>query len=210
MTLPDSSLETVRASLRASLRRLRRSIPRGERARAALLVAHAADRQLHLRRGLRVGLYAATAEELDTRELIALAMRRGCRVYLPRISGHHLARCMHFVESGARQRRNRYGIAEPHGRVLPSARSLDIVFVPLVGFDQRGARLGMGGGYYDRALAFRKLRGIWRAPLLVGIGFALQEIAHITPATHDVPLDLVITERAVIHCAGPWRAHPAA
>jgi len=71
------------------------------------------------------------------------------------------------------------------------------VFLPLVGFDRHGIRLGMGGGYYDRAFAFRRLRSVWHAPLLVGIGYALQEVERIVPAAHDVPLDLVITERGV-------------
>ena len=85
-------------------------------------------------------------------------------------------------------------------RFLP-ARWLDIVFVPLVGFDDSGMRLGMGAGYYDRAFGFLRLRRAWRAPLLVGIGYASQEVDRIVSAAHDVPLDLVITELGVIHCA---------
>ena len=200
VTPPESTLEDARTSLRASIRRLRRGVSPAERARAARTIAHIADHELHLRRGSRVALYASTPEELDTTEVIALALRRGCRVYLPRIHGHRLARTMHFAESGERQRFNRFGIPEPHGAQGFSARSLDIVFVPLVGFDRHGARLGMGGGYYDRALAFRRTRTAWRVPLLVGLGYALQEVEQITPAAHDVPLDLVITERGVIHC----------
>ena len=201
VTLPDSSLDDARRSLRTSIRRLRRGIPPAERALAAHSVARIADRELHLRRDARVALYASMPEELDTAELIALARQRGCRVYLPRIHGHRLARAMHFLESGERQRFNRFGIPEPHGARWVSARALDIVFVPLVGFDRRGIRLGMGGGYYDRALAFRRTRAIWHAPLLVGLAYALQEVERITPAPHDVPLDLVITEKGVIHCS---------
>ena len=194
-------MDDVRRSLRTSIRRLRRGIPPVERACAARNVARIADRVLRLHRGSRLALYASTSEELDTFELIALAQTRGCRVYLPRIHGHRLARAMHFVESSERQRFNRFGIPEPHGAQWVSARALDIVFVPLVGFDRHGIRLGMGGGYYDRALAFRRTRTVWHAPLLVGLGYALQEVERITPAAHDVPLDLVITEKGVIHCS---------
>ena len=194
-------LEDVRRSLRTSIRRLRRGLPPAERARAAHSVARIADQELRLHRDSRLALYASTPEELDTSELIALAQKRGCRVYLPRIHGHRLARAMHFAASGERQRFNRFGIPEPHGAPWMSARALDIVFVPLVAFDRRGIRLGMGGGYYDRALAFRRTRTIWHAPLLVGLGYALQEVERIAPAAHDVPLDLVITERGVIHCS---------
>jgi 5-formyltetrahydrofolate cyclo-ligase len=177
-----------------------------DRARAAGQVAQYADRTLHLRSGQRIGIYAATAEELDTSRLIALALHRGCRVYLPHIDRRSRVRTMRFVqlEPGplrSARRRNRFGISEPDGTELASARLLDVVFLPLVGFDRCGTRLGMGGGYYDRAFAFRRLRSVWHAPLLIGIAYALQEVECIAPAAHDVPLDRVITERGVIRCA---------
>jgi 5-formyltetrahydrofolate cyclo-ligase len=198
---PLDSSPSARSSLRAALRALRRSIPSYERKRAALRIARNTDRELHLRPGWRIAAYSATAEELDASPLIALAERRGCRVYLPQIERRRLGRKMRFVASGGRHRVNRFGIPEPAGPEFLSARSLDVVFLPLVGFDRYGARLGAGAGYYDRAFAFRRWRTAWHAPLLVGIGFALQELARIAPAAHDVPLDLVITEREVIRCA---------
>jgi 5-formyltetrahydrofolate cyclo-ligase len=189
--------------LRASLRARRRAITVAERERAARQIARHADRILKLRSGQRIGIYAATAEELDTSCLIALALRRGCLVYLPCIDPRPRVRTMRFaqVTAAARSlRRNRFGIAEPAGPRLASARLLDVVFLPLVGFDRHGIRLGMGGGYYDRAFGFRRLRTSWHAPLLIGIGYAMQEVERIAPAAHDVPLDLVITERGVIRC----------
>ncbi|HEX4268041.1 MAG TPA: 5-formyltetrahydrofolate cyclo-ligase [Steroidobacteraceae bacterium] len=194
----------ARRSLRASLRARRRASSTADRARAAGQVARLADSILHLRSGQRIGIYAATAEELDTSRLIALALRRGCLVYLPRIDprSHVRAMCFARITAAPRaQRSNRFGIFEPDGPRLASARLLDVVFLPLVGFDRHGVRLGMGGGYYDRAFGFRRLRSSWHAPLLVGIGYASQEVKRITPAAHDVPLDLVITERGVIRCA---------
>ena len=203
MALPDYSVADARRFLRASLRAKRRAVSAAERAGAARQIARHADRVLNLRPGKRIGIYAATAEELDTSPLIALALRRGCLVYLPCIDPRLRVRTMRFAQiiTAARSpRRNRFGIVEPEGPRLASARLLDIVFLPLVGFDRRGVRLGMGGGYYDRAFAFRRLRTFWHAPLLVGIGYALQEVERIAPAAHDVPLDLVLTERGVIRC----------
>jgi 5-formyltetrahydrofolate cyclo-ligase len=156
---------------------------------------------LHLHSGQRIGIYAATPEELDTSCLIALALRRGCDVYLPRIDRRARVRSMHFAPLSARRSVNRFGITEPEGPRLTSVRLLDVVFLPLVGFDRHGVRLGMGGGYYDRAFGFRRLRSCWHAPLLVGIGYASQEVERITPAAHDVLLDLVVTERGVLRCA---------
>ena len=199
VALPDSSVtDDARGSLRASLRARRRAVSAAERARAARQVARHADAALSLRSGQRIGIYAATAEELDTSCLIALALRRGCLVYLPRIDRRRRVRTMRFARLSNRLSINRFGIAEPEGPQLASARLLDVVFLPIVGFDRRGVRLGMGGGYYDRAFGFRRVRTVWHVPLLVGIGYASQEVERIAPAAHDVLLDLIITERGVI------------
>ncbi|MGH8180655.1 MAG: 5-formyltetrahydrofolate cyclo-ligase [Steroidobacteraceae bacterium] len=200
MALPDSSVTDARRSLRASLRARRRAISAAARARAARQVARHADAALNLRSGQRIGIYAATAEELDTSCLITLALRRGCLVYLPRIDRRRRVPIMRFARFSDRLRINRFGIAEPEGPQLASTRLLDVVFLPIVGFDRHGIRLGMGGGYYDRAFGFRRLRTVWHSPLLVGIGYAVQEVERIASAAHDVPLDLVITERGIIRC----------
>ena len=70
--------------------------------------------------------------------------------------------------------------------------SLDVILMPLLGFDRAGTRLGSGAGYYDRALASRGARAA--APLLVGVAFALQEFDQLPHDSWDVPLDAVVTE----------------
>jgi len=197
----DSSLSAGRKSLRATLRAQRRGISAAQRKVCAESIAHHVDSWLHLRPSWRIALYAALPEELDATPLVELARARGCRLYLPRIDRHSLGRRMQFVEIGDRHRSNRLGITEPEGMSLIAARGLDVVFLPLVGFDARGVRLGTGGGYYDRAFAFRRWRKVWHTPQLVGLGFALQQVEAITPAAHDVLMDAVVTERGVIRCA---------
>jgi 5-formyltetrahydrofolate cyclo-ligase len=108
---------------------------------------------------------------------------------------------MQFVETSDRHRSNRLGIAEPEGMRIIGARWLDVVFLPLVGFDARGVRLGTGGGYYDRAFAFRRWRTAWHTPQLVGLAYAFQQVETITHAAHDVLMDAVVTEKGVIRCA---------
>ncbi len=81
-----------------------------------------------------------------------------------------------------------------------SARDLDLVFVPLVGFDATGMRLGMGAGYYDRAFAFLRQRRHWRHPRLIGLAYSFQQVPHIEGAPHDVRLNCVITEKGPIKC----------
>jgi 5-formyltetrahydrofolate cyclo-ligase len=74
------------------------------------------------------------------------------------------------------------------------------VFLPLLGFDRQGLRLGSGGGFYDRAFAFRHWRGAWHAPRLVGLAYAFQQVERIAPAEHDVLMDAVVTEEGLIRC----------
>jgi 5-formyltetrahydrofolate cyclo-ligase len=198
--MSDATLASVRKSMRRALRAKRRAVPAAERNESARLIAYHADRWLRLRPSWRIALYAALPEELDSTPLIELARVRGCRVYLPRIDRHSLGRKMQFVAMNERHRSNRLGIAEPEGAQIIGARWLDVVFLPLVGFDSHGLRLGTGGGYYDRAFAFRRWRQVWHTPQLVGLAYSFQQLEAITPAPHDVLLDAVITEKGVIRC----------
>lgn len=183
------------------MRAKRRAVPPAQRANSARLVAECADRWLHLRPSWRVALYAALPQELDTTPLIELARARGCRVYLPVIDRHTLGRKMRFVELLRRQRINRLGIMEPEGARFIGARWLDVVFMPLLGFDTHGVRLGMGGGYYDRAFAFRRARTAWHTPRLIGLAYSFQQVEGIAAEPHDVLLDAVVTDRGVVRCA---------
>ena len=78
---------------------------------------------------------------------------------------------------------------QPKIPVSPRSQSaLDIVFLPVVGWDRRGGRLGMGGGYYDRTLA--NISG----PLLVGLAHDGQQVDDIPRESWDVALDYVATD----------------
>ena len=200
VALADSTPGAARRALRAELAARRRAVSPGERAAAAARATHHADQALHLRAGQRIALYCALPAELDSAPLIALAARRGCRIYLPRIDRRRTSRLMRFVGMGGALRRNRLGIGEPAGVGSIASRWLDLVFLPLVGFDTRGLRLGTGGGFYDRAFAYRQLRGSWRKPLLVGFGYSFQEVERLTAAPHDVLMDAVVTEKGFIRC----------
>ncbi len=156
-----------------------------------------------LQGGRAIGLYVAVGAEPDTAALCALADRLHCPVFLPRIIDYRYRR-MVFVRSGSTPLQpNRHGIPEPAANAQQrSARSLSVIFLPLLGFDRHGTRLGSGAGYYDRLFGFRRLRRHWQRPLLVGLAFSSQELPRIEPATHDVPLDAIVTEHGVIACSG--------
>lgn len=189
----------ARKELRAELRARRRAMTPEMRVRAARRVARHAERVIPLHPGQRVALYAPLAEELDTGPLAQVVLRHRGLLYFPRIV-HRRACRMRFMAVSAAMRRNRLGILEPEGAGFLAAAALDLVFVPLVGFDDQGMRLGMGAGYYDRAFAFLNSRAVWRRPRLIGVGYAAQHLAELSSAPHDVRLDTVITEDGVINC----------
>jgi len=71
----------------------------------------------------------------------------------------------------------------------------DLVLLPLVAFDSHCYRLGYGGGYFDRTLA-----ALTPQPITIGIGFELARVDSISPETHDVALDFVVTEAGIFAC----------
>jgi 5-formyltetrahydrofolate cyclo-ligase len=194
------STAEVRAA-RRRLRRLRLKLDADEREAAEQAILHRLERLRVFRRGACVGLYLPMPGEVDLRPCLDRAWQRGATVFVPRISSRRRGR-MSFVQwtPGAAQRRNAFGILEPAGTIRPTPVSqLDVVVVPVVGFDRRGNRLGMGAGFYDRALR-RRLDPMrrWRRPRLIGVAFACQELAAIPVSPWDVPLDLIVTERGIV------------
>jgi 5-formyltetrahydrofolate cyclo-ligase len=107
-------------------------------------------------------------------------------------------------QPGAPLRHNRYGIPEPDVTQGDLAASeLDVVLLPLLGFDRKGNRLGMGAGYYDRSFAFLGNAPRPSRPVLVGIGYHFQELAEITAQAWDIRLDFIATDRELISCSVP-------
>ena len=181
-----------RSALRHILFRRRAAFSGAARVAAVQRIAQQLARQPWLRPGAAIALYVSRGPEVDTGPLRRLASRRGCRVFLPRITDYRAHRMLLVADRGAALRRNRYRIDEPAGAAGIAPQALAVVLLPLVGFDAAGNRIGNGAGYYDRYLAAR--RGRAGGPLLIGIAFECQRCATIDAAPHDVPLDAVVTE----------------
>lgn len=99
---------------------------------------------------------------------------------------------------------NKLSILEPNvdGKKALALEELDIIFIPLVGFDKNCNRLGRGGGYYDRTLA--KL-GDKKKPLLIGLAYEFQKIDNIEAQPWDVPMDFIVTENEIYERRPPRR-----
>ena len=151
------------------------------------------------RAGKRVALYLPFDAESDTAALIAAGLRRGVQIFVPVIIDRRHCRMRFYQLSGATEP-GEFGISVPRLRLTAVApRWLDLIVIPLVGVDSGGRRLGMGGGYYDRALAFRRRRRFWKGPHLVGLAFDCQRTDANFADAWDLRLDSLATESGVEH-----------
>lgn len=163
------------------------------------LAASSITRLAAFRSGARVALYLPFDREANTAALLVAARRRGIRIFVPVVSDRRHRRLRFYPLSG-KTRRGVFGISVPHrnGAAVES-RWFDLIVVPLVGVDPEGRRLGMGGGFYDRALAFRRHRRHWRGPRLVGLCFECQRAESVFAESWDVRLDDLATESTLQH-----------
>lgn len=200
MTPPSISAIPDKKILRAELRKRRRAFTRGQQRQASLGLGSQFKQLAGLRRIHSVAVYFANDGELDPTALIHWCWKTGKEVYLPVLHPVRRRELMFLpYRPDTRLARNRLGIPEPlasNGLPRPLW-TLDLVLTPLVGFDLRGNRMGMGGGYYDRTLApaFKGLTP--RRPLLMGLAHECQKVAQLPIDSWDIPLDAVITDKAI-------------
>lgn len=184
-----------KSALRKELRKRRRALsPLDQKAAARRLCRRMVTTSL-FRFSRRIAFTMAADGEIDPSLLTATAQRMGKECYLPVISpvGPPRLRFKRW-RKGEALCTNFYGIAEPRkGRFCPP-RMLDLVLLPLVGFDAKGNRLGMGKGYYDRSFAFKRQSGR-RRPVLVGLAHECQRVAELPVEVWDLPLDGIVTDR---------------
>ena len=138
-----------------------------------------------------IGGYYPFNYELDILSILETLKKKNYVVSLPKISKNNE---MNFFKWSENEPLiiNKYGIPEPlsNKKVYPN-----ILFIPLVGFDDQFNRLGYGGGYYDRYLSKAKKKNkLFKA----GVGFSFQKIKNLPIRKHDEKLDCIITEKKII------------
>lgn len=193
-----SSAPLTRARLRRQLRDARRALTPMQQRRAALDLYRQLAQHPLFRRSRHVSFYLPNDGEIDPRLLLRAAQRRGKHTYLPVLNDWPRTRMVfQRVLPGEKMRPNRFGIAEPHIDRAKQRKvwALDLVLIPLVGFDEVGGRLGMGGGFYDRSLAYRGRRNAWHKPVLLGLAHECQKVEKLSQASWDVPLQGTLTDK---------------
>lgn len=204
--LAAGDLALSRDGIRRQMRQRRRALPATVRRHAAHALARHLGGSALFRRSRHIAFYLPNDGEMDLTPLIERAWAMGKHCYLPVLSPtfHNRLWFARYLPQTPLLP-NRFGIPEPK-RWWRSARpvwSIDLVLTPLVAFDRSGNRLGMGGGFYDRTLAYLPLRQHWRKPLLLGIAYEFQRTEQLPHAPWDVPLDGIATDDAVLHLQRP-------
>jgi 5-formyltetrahydrofolate cyclo-ligase len=189
----------MKVPLRKHLRAQRRALSAADHTHRSRLAARAVARLPMFRAGKRIALYLPFDRETDTAALIAAARRRGMRLFVPVIVDRRHSR-IRFYPFDGKTRRGVFGISVPSSLARPTAsRWLNLIVIPLVGVDASGRRLGMGGGFYDRALEFRRRRRHWPGPRLVGLAFDRQRTDASFAEPWDLRLDSLATESGLKH-----------
>ncbi len=152
----------------------------------------------HFQYSQHIAIYLTNDGEIDTSILIEDLKKRGKTLYLPIMQpctkGH-----LNFVRwhAATRMIKNKFNIAEPVAvkeDVIPTA-FLELICMPLVAFDEQGNRLGMGGGFYDRTLAFMTQACVGNKPALLGLAYEIQKIDSLPTESWDIPLDAIATDK---------------
>ncbi|WP_404466501.1 5-formyltetrahydrofolate cyclo-ligase [Vreelandella aquamarina] len=192
-----------KTALRRELKRRRRVLSAEQQTQAALALCQRLKQLPEIRRARRISLYLPVNGEIDPTPLIPWLRQRQVAIYLP-VLRPFSANSLWFVAYGdtTPMVKNRFGIAEPCPRFAAQRRNrlpawaLDTLIVPLVGFDQHANRMGMGGGFYDRSLAFMRRPG--PAPTLIGVAHACQQVNTLPIEPWDIPLNAVASDTGVV------------
>lgn len=201
-TSADATLSSQKRALRKKLRAQRAMLCSHDRRQAAAKVMQHIRRLPAYRASQRVGIYLHSVTELPTDALQQQNQLWDKQSYVPVITALQRSTMLFGqITAQTHYTRNRLGIVQPviHRKALRRALELDIIFVPLVGFDKNGNRLGMGMGFYDRFLAHRLYHQHFKRPIIIGLAFNEQQEVKVPHDRWDVPLDAVVTPSGIIY-----------
>ncbi len=188
----QSSMDTPQ--LRAGLRAKRQALPLAtQETHATAIAKHLSCHTLwpHLQ---HIAFYWPHQGEISPLPLLHQAFEDQKTCYLPRLI-HNKTLEFALYTPNTPLAPNRYQIPEPVATPITPLTHLDLILIPLVGFDAAGNRLGMGSGYYDRTLSsVKNLKKPWR----IGLAHAFQQVPSLLPQEWDIPLHAILTEHGFL------------
>ncbi|MCA0402910.1 MAG: 5-formyltetrahydrofolate cyclo-ligase [Proteobacteria bacterium] len=188
---------SIKSLLRKTYLPLRAKLPKDYKEASAKLIRKHLKKLEAYRYAKKIALYQAVKGEISLDSIWTEAPLQGKFCYFPVVTDNTdllflpATPATPFIK-------NRYNIDEPNVNLKEaiSVEELDIIFLPLVLFDNQGNRLGMGAGFYDRTLAKIKESGA-KKPLLIGLGYEFQRYPRLPTDIYDIRLDLAITPRQI-------------
>ena len=184
--------------LRQILRERRRRLSITEQHQASHRLKKILCRQNCYLKSQRIALYLTNDGEIDPKEIAQKAWQQGKQCFLPVLNPLRPG-WLQFLPwtPTTRMKKNRFGIPEPDARFYQPVPvwSLDLVLLPLTGFDRKGHRMGMGGGFYDRTFAFINTPGYIRAPQLIGLAHECQRVDRLPINSWDIPLSGIASDQ---------------
>lgn len=182
----------LKLALRRSCLQIRDNLSRDYQLNTSKKICRLVQSIEEYRYAKHIGLYHANRGEVSLDLLWQSAPLQGKFCYFPAITNEKTIDFLPVTPKTAFEP-NRYGIAEPkvsRDKAI-AINELDLIIMPLVAFDNKGTRLGMGAGYYDRTLANNP------NVLLVGVAYEFQHTFYIEPEPWDVKLHAVVTQHQV-------------
>lgn len=173
--------------LRYKMKSLRVVIPEAQKKSAAREVFERLEQTAAFLLADRIMMYHSLPDELYTHDFLKKWAGKK-RFYLPRINGVDLE-VLPYEES--RLELGTFHIEEPTGNDVTDPREIELVVVPAVAYDRKGKRLGRGKGFYDRFLKQTQATK-------VGVGYEFQLVDELPSEPHDIPMDIIITQRTTI------------
>ena len=182
-----------RQTLRYELRQKRKQLTNTQQSDAAHDVLNQFLDALSPTPHSHLALYLTNDGEISPAEICQWCWSNNMNVFLPVLNGQALIFARYTQTSQWQE--NRFGILEPIDSTPLSGEQMDYVLMPLVGFDKKGDRLGMGGGFYDRTFEHKA-----RRTTLIGLAHDCQEVEELPTASWDVPLAGILTPTRFIRC----------
>ncbi len=193
-----TEIDHLKTALRVRLLETRRLLSAADRTLKSRRIWERCLALPFFRRPSLVCSYVGYGEEVQTGEGLQGLLNSGCRIAVPTQKDGRAVPSFAEIHAWEDLSPNALGILEPSAEVLrpvPTGQ-IPLFLVPGVGFDESGARLGYGLGFYDRALEPSSPDA-----LRVGLAFEVQVVSRIPVDDHDYPMDMIVTENRVIEAS---------
>ena len=184
----------AKAQLRKRGLHARRLLDDQARIRASQIIAERIVHSHEFMACKTIACYLPCYDEVDPSYIIERAWRANKRIFAPVIANNQNMFFRQLLPD-TQIEKNRFDLWEPASGQTIRAKRIDVVITPVVAFDNRRNRIGMGGAYFDRCFSFLKNRQHWLHPKLIGVAFDCQKVEKIVPNHWDIRLYSVITER---------------